>query len=106
MINLFGKGHFTNIAPTAVDVLARRMRLSFLNMHAAFGAPPRVVNILADELGCFCAERTAVDFFSPVGLALEAVTKMLEPVPRCGRKKPGNLIEALYSTMQRPMSSN
>ncbi|ORY99790.1 putative glycerol-3-phosphate dehydrogenase [Lobosporangium transversale] len=37
-------------ACTAVDVLARRLRLAFLNVHAALEALPRVVEIMADEL--------------------------------------------------------
>jgi len=38
-------------AATAVDVLARRLRLSFLNVQAAEEALPRVVAIMAEELG-------------------------------------------------------
>ena len=38
-------------AQTAVDVLARRTRLSFLNAQAALEALPRVVDIMAHELG-------------------------------------------------------
>ncbi|KAG0230771.1 mitochondrial glycerol-3-phosphate dehydrogenase [Actinomortierella wolfii] len=37
-------------ACTAVDVLARRTRLAFLNANAALEALPRVVDIMADEL--------------------------------------------------------
>ena len=38
-------------AQTAVDVIARRCRLSFLNVQAALGALPRVVEIMAEDLG-------------------------------------------------------
>ena len=38
-------------AQTAVDVIARRCRLSFLNAQAALGALPRVVEIMAEDLG-------------------------------------------------------
>eukprot|EP00092_Neocalanus_flemingeri_P068932 GFUD01084346.1.p1 GENE.GFUD01084346.1~~GFUD01084346.1.p1 ORF type:complete len:724 (+),score=222.38 GFUD01084346.1:232-2403(+) len=38
-------------AATAVDVIARRLRLSFLNVQAAEEALPIVVSIMADELG-------------------------------------------------------
>ncbi|KAF9459214.1 FAD dependent oxidoreductase-domain-containing protein [Collybia nuda] len=74
-------------AQTAVDVLARRTRLSFLNVHAALEALPRVVDIMADELGWSRAERKAqiaqaVEFFGSMGLAPGTVTKMPEPVPR------------------------
>lgn len=37
-------------ACTAVDVLARRIRLSFLNVQAAEEALPKVVEIMAEEL--------------------------------------------------------
>ena len=37
-------------ACTAIDVLARRLRLAFLNVHAAEEALPRVVEIMAREL--------------------------------------------------------
>ena len=37
-------------ARTAVDVLARRTRLSFLNVLAAEEALPRVIQIMAKEL--------------------------------------------------------
>jgi glycerol-3-phosphate dehydrogenase len=38
-------------ACTAVDVLARRTRLAFLNVHAAEEALPKVITIMARELG-------------------------------------------------------
>lgn len=38
-------------AQTAVDVLARRTRLAFLNAQAALEAAPRVIDIMAGELG-------------------------------------------------------
>ena len=37
-------------ARSAVDVLARRTRIAFLNAHAAEEALPRVLEILRDEL--------------------------------------------------------
>lgn len=37
-------------AQTAVDVLARRTRLSFLNVQAALEALPAVIDLMADEL--------------------------------------------------------
>ena len=37
-------------AQTAIDVIARRCRLSFLNAQAALDALPRVVEIMAEEL--------------------------------------------------------
>ena len=38
-------------AATAVDILARRLRLSFLNVQAAEEALPRVIEIMSQELG-------------------------------------------------------
>lgn len=38
-------------AQRAVDVLARRTRLAFLNAQAALEALPRVIDLMADELG-------------------------------------------------------
>jgi glycerol-3-phosphate dehydrogenase len=38
-------------AATAIDFLARRSRLTFLNSNAALDALPRVVEIMGDELG-------------------------------------------------------
>jgi glycerol-3-phosphate dehydrogenase len=38
-------------AQTATDVIARRMRLAFLNAQAALEALPRVIDIMGEELG-------------------------------------------------------
>lgn len=38
-------------ACTTVDILARRTRLAFVNVHAAVEALPRIVQIMASELG-------------------------------------------------------
>ncbi|GAA98993.1 uncharacterized protein L969DRAFT_548382 [Mixia osmundae IAM 14324] len=38
-------------AQTATDVIARRTRLSFLNAHAALEALPRIIDLMAPELG-------------------------------------------------------
>ena len=35
---------------TAIDVIARRLRLAFLNVQVAQEAPPTIVDILAEEL--------------------------------------------------------
>ena len=37
-------------AQTAVDVLARRTRLAFLNAQAALEALPKIIDIMSDEL--------------------------------------------------------
>lgn len=44
-------------AQTALDVLARRTRLSFLNARAALQALPRVIDIMSEELGWTRQER-------------------------------------------------
>ncbi|CAI5437430.1 unnamed protein product [Caenorhabditis angaria] len=46
-------------ACTAVDVIARRMRLAFLNTYAAHEVLPDVVSIMAEELGWSSAEQRA-----------------------------------------------
>ena len=38
-------------AATAVDVISKRLRLSFLNVQAAEESLPRIVSIMAEELG-------------------------------------------------------
>ncbi|GLB40496.1 putative FAD-dependent glycerol-3-phosphate dehydrogenase family protein [Lyophyllum shimeji] len=74
-------------ALTAVDVLARRTRLSFLNIQAALEALPRVVDIMADELNWSLAERKkqiaqAVEFFESMGLPRSAAPVLPRPMPR------------------------
>ncbi|KAL0961472.1 hypothetical protein HGRIS_006416 [Hohenbuehelia grisea] len=66
-------------AQTAVDVLARRTRLSFLNVQAALDALPRVVGIMAEELGWSASrQRTEVEraliYFETMGLPPHAVS--------------------------------
>ncbi|KAK4465943.1 mitochondrial glycerol-3-phosphate dehydrogenase [Cladorrhinum samala] len=60
-------------AQTAVDVLARRTRLAFLNAQAALEALPRVIDIMGDELGWKKVRRDrewddAVKFLESMGL--------------------------------------
>lgn len=60
-------------AQTAIDVLARRTRLAFLNAQAALRALPYVVDVMSDELGWTRAERrrqvsVAVAYFETMGL--------------------------------------
>lgn len=58
-------------AQTAVDVLARRTRLAFLNAQAALEAAPKVIDIMAGELG-WSNKRKEVEWtdskFFPVNL--------------------------------------
>lgn len=38
-------------ALTAIDMIARRLRLAFLNVQAAQEALPEIISIMAEELG-------------------------------------------------------
>ncbi|KAL5353316.1 mitochondrial glycerol-3-phosphate dehydrogenase [Pseudogymnoascus australis] len=60
-------------AQTAVDVLARRTRLSFLNVQAALEALPRVIDVMGDELRWSAARKEVewadtVRFLESMGL--------------------------------------
>lgn len=44
-------------AVTAVDMIARRLRLAFLNVQAAQEALPIIVNIMAEELNWSSEEK-------------------------------------------------
>lgn len=73
-------------ALTAIDVLARRTRLSFLNARAALDALPQVVDIMADELGWSYKERKnqitkAVEFLGSMGLPPAFMTSAFIPEP-------------------------
>ncbi|KAG5644319.1 hypothetical protein DXG03_008677 [Asterophora parasitica] len=74
-------------AQTAVDVLARRTRLAFLNVQEALECLPRVVDIMAGELNWSLAERKkqiadAVKFFESMGLPEGSVPVLPAPIPR------------------------
>ncbi|KAF9113660.1 mitochondrial glycerol-3-phosphate dehydrogenase [Mortierella sp. AM989] len=65
-------------ACTAVDVLARRLRLAFLNVHAAVEALPRVIEIMADELNWDQARQAketekAKEFLTTMGLPVSPI---------------------------------
>ena len=73
-------------ALTAIDVLARRTRLSFLNARAALDALPRVVDIMADEFGWSYKERKnqiskGVQFLGSMGLPPDFMTSAYIPEP-------------------------
>ena len=60
-------------AETAIDVIARRYRLSFLNAQAALDALPRVIEIMAEELRWPAARvraetAAATEFLGSMGL--------------------------------------
>ena len=63
-------------ARTAADVLARRTRLAFLDVHAALAALPMVIGIMGEELNWSKEEkqserRKAVQFLRSMGLKEE-----------------------------------
>lgn len=73
-------------AQTAVDVLARRTRLAFLNAQAALEALPKVIDIMAEELQWDSSRQqlewtTTVAFLESMGLPkpmLNATRKQIE----------------------------
>jgi len=72
-------------AQTAVDVLARRTRLSFLNAQAALQALPTVIDVMADELQ-WSQERKdlewsqTVHFLASMGLSADKLDMTREEV--------------------------
>ncbi|KAI0667678.1 DAO-domain-containing protein [Trametes maxima] len=74
-------------AETAIDVIARRCRLSFLNAQAALDALPRVVDIMTEELHWSAARAkaetaAATAFLGSMGLAPGAVPRRVSDAPR------------------------
>ncbi|KAH9891791.1 DAO-domain-containing protein [Cubamyces lactineus] len=74
-------------AQTAVDVIARRCRLSFLNAQAALDALPRVVEILTEELHWSPARAkaefaAAQDFLASMGLPPGAAPRPISSEPK------------------------
>ncbi|KAI0235122.1 mitochondrial glycerol-3-phosphate dehydrogenase, partial [Massospora cicadina] len=70
-------------ACTAIDVLARRTRLSFLSAHAALEALPRVLSIMTAELGWDATRQQqeyagALRFLETMGLPKDQILSNLE----------------------------
>ena len=84
-------------AQTAIDVIARRCRLSFLNAQSALSALPRVVDIMAEELNWDAKRKDnelvrATEFLASMGLppyAAEAFLKSEEVRPKSLLEKAG-----------------
>ncbi|KAK4047481.1 mitochondrial glycerol-3-phosphate dehydrogenase [Microbotryomycetes sp. JL201] len=79
-------------ASKAVDVIARRTRLSFLNAEAALEALPKVIDLMAVELGWSKKRqqqefKEATKFLSSMGLAESRVGKLTMDDVRAGRHK-------------------
>ena len=74
-------------AQTAIDVIARRCRLSFLNAQAALDALPRVIEIMTEEL-YWPASRAkaetaaATDFLGSMGLPPGAAPRRISTEPK------------------------
>jgi len=68
-------------AQTAVDVIARRCRLSFLNAQAALGALPRVVEIMAEDLSWSHSRQQAEIDRATKFLASMGLPPGIEPPP-------------------------
>ncbi|EIN08083.1 DAO-domain-containing protein [Punctularia strigosozonata HHB-11173 SS5] len=82
-------------AQTAVDVLARRTRLSFLNAQAAFDALPRVVEIMGEEMGWNLARKTKELERATAFLASMGLQEGIAPPPL----HPRNLVEKVESAL-------
>lgn len=52
-------------ACTAVDVIGRRLRLAFLNTYAAEESLPKIVDLMAQELGWDRAEKEVIKYSLP-----------------------------------------
>ncbi|KAK4496276.1 hypothetical protein PRZ48_012256 [Zasmidium cellare] len=74
-------------AQTAVDVLARRTRLAFLNAQAALEALPKVIDLMGEELNWNKARKAtewkeAVTFLGSMGLPKSKLTLTREDVEK------------------------
>lgn len=72
-------------ACTAADVISRRTRLAFLDVDAALGALPRVIDVMAEELGWGEARQAhewteTVRFLRSMGLEAECMVVTREQV--------------------------
>ncbi|KAG5976406.1 hypothetical protein E4U58_004354 [Claviceps cyperi] len=79
-------------ACTAADVISRRTRLAFLDVHAALGALPRVIDVLSEELGWTEARKKAewtetVSFLRSMGLGDQDMGLSREDVERVRGEK-------------------
>ena len=82
-------------AQTAVDVIARRCRLSFLNAQAALGALPRVVEIMAENLNWSHSRQRAEIDRATKFLASMGLPPGIEPPPL----RTHSLVEKLWSLL-------
>lgn len=79
-------------AATAVDIIARRTRLSFLNAEASLDALPRVIDLMAQELGWSKRRmnqefQDATDFLVSMGISKARTEHLTLEDVRRGRQK-------------------
>jgi glycerol-3-phosphate dehydrogenase len=88
-------------AQTAADVLARRTRLAFLNAQASLEALPKVIDIMAEELG-WDKKRQEVEWRE------SKYCRRLHPIQVYSSKEPVPLVSVLTPTrpLQPSLSSN
>ncbi|BGP51636.1 mitochondrial glycerol-3-phosphate dehydrogenase [Rhodotorula kratochvilovae] len=89
-------------AATAVDVIARRTRLSFLNSEAALEALPRVIDMMSTELGWDQRRkdkefRDACEFLTSMGIAKERMEGLTLDDVRAGKHKDNRAHQELTS---------
>ena len=100
-------------AQSAVDVLARRTRLAFLNAQAALEALPGVIDLMADELGWGKPRKDvewkdSVKFLESMGLAKSKIGVSRADVESglaTGARGEDDERRGLYSRYGKPLSS-
>jgi len=94
-------------AQTAVDVLARRTRLAFLNAQAALEALPKVIDLMTEELGWDKARqerewKDSVQFLGSMGLPKGKLSLTRKDVEKGRVGKFGDEEYGLYSRHDKP----
>lgn len=95
-------------AQTAVDFLARRTRLSFLNYQAALEALPEVIDIMGEELKWNKARKElewteTVQFLASMGLPLDKLSITREQVLRGELRQGDSAPSTLPSRIEGPV---
>ncbi|KAL2265582.1 hypothetical protein VTJ83DRAFT_6682 [Remersonia thermophila] len=95
-------------AQTAVDVLARRTRLAFLNAQAALEALPKVIDIMAQELGWDKKRqevewKDAVTFLASMGLPKPMLSVTRKQIEQGKIDYKSSLEYRMYSRHDKPV---
>ncbi|KAL2264419.1 hypothetical protein VTK26DRAFT_3306 [Humicola hyalothermophila] len=98
-------------AQTAVDVLARRTRLAFLNAQAALEALPRVIDIMSEELGWDKKRqdvewKQTVSFLESMGLPQPMLSATRKQVEQGKLDFKSSLEYRMYSRHDRPQEDD